>query len=277
MRRVFLISCTKSKHAEPMAARDLYTASPWFRKARAYVEAHGDVEWYILSAEHGLVHPDTVIAPYETTLLTMGVAARLTWAQKVWSQLHARKVGCRGFVFLAGARYREHLERWATLDGRDPHGAEVPMRGLEIGDQLAWLGRAAVLPLEVDEEWSLRSSFGDGEIDITHEAMNEAHVAVLRASKGDQLKKARAKLQAAMKRAKAANDDYETRRPPPAPPEPLPVLADPFAQAARENHMGQMLSKLADELRTRQARRDRQPLPAGSLFDEVTRDQLELF
>lgn len=277
MRRVFLVSCTKSKRAEPMAARDLYMASPWFTKARAYVEAHGDVDWYILSAEHGLLHPDEVVAPYETTLLKMGADARKAWAQKVWAQLHARKVGCRGFVFLAGERYREHLEGWATLGGRDVHGAEVPMRGLEIGEQLAWLGSATVLPLEVDEEWSLRSSFGDGDVDVTHQDCLDANLTLLRAGKGPAAQKARAKLQSAMKRSAAANADYEARRPAL---EPLPVrapLADPFAQAERENHAGVMLSKLADELRQRQARRANNPMPVGSLFDDVTRSQLELF
>lgn len=275
MNRVFLVSCTKSKRAGTMRAKDLYMASDWFAKARAYVEAHG-AEWYILSAEHGLTHPDQVIRPYETTLLNMSAAERKEWAQDVWAEMHARKIGCRGFIFLAGEVYREHLERWATLDGRDPHGAEVPMRGLGIGEQKAWLASAKVLPLTVDEEWSLRSSFGDGEVDIAHEECSEANLALLRACKGKPAAKARAKLQAAMKRSKAANEAYEARQLP-APVPVVEVLADPFAQAARENATGQMLAHLDGKIRQREQRRDNRPLPAGSLFDEVTRNQLELF
>lgn len=60
-----------------MAAKDLYI-SDWFVKARAYVEQAGD-EWFILSAEYGLVSPETVIAPYERTLNTMGIAERRAW------------------------------------------------------------------------------------------------------------------------------------------------------------------------------------------------------
>ena len=57
-----------------MAAKDLYI-SDWFVKARAHVEQAGN-EWFILSAEHGLVHPENVIAPYERTLNAMGIADR---------------------------------------------------------------------------------------------------------------------------------------------------------------------------------------------------------
>lgn len=61
-RTVYLVACTKTKAAGPRAAKDLYT-SPWFRKARRYVESRPGC-WFILSAEHGLLDPETVIAPY---------------------------------------------------------------------------------------------------------------------------------------------------------------------------------------------------------------------
>lgn len=69
-----LVSCVKNKLSNPAAARDLYT-SDWFRKVRTLIEAQG-ASWFILSALHGLVHPDTVIEPYELTLNTMRVAER---------------------------------------------------------------------------------------------------------------------------------------------------------------------------------------------------------
>lgn len=137
---VYLVSCTKIKAATPCAAKDLYR-SDWFLKARAYVEAQ-DADWFILSAEHGLLHPDTVIAPYEKTLLTMSRLEREAWSTKVYQKLIAHRLlpTLRSkIVFLAGQSYREFIERWMTLDGRQTRGIEAPLRGLGLGEQKAWL------------------------------------------------------------------------------------------------------------------------------------------
>jgi hypothetical protein len=72
--RVALVSCVKSKRSAPTPACDLYT-SPLFRHLRGYAEANADT-WYILSAGHGLLRPDQVVAPYERTLNNAGGAAR---------------------------------------------------------------------------------------------------------------------------------------------------------------------------------------------------------
>src|ERR1700722_4703764 len=69
---ICLVSCVGGKRPTPSPARDLYQ-SDWFPKARCYVEAIG-CAWFILSAKHGLIHPDDVISPYEQTLTTMGMA-----------------------------------------------------------------------------------------------------------------------------------------------------------------------------------------------------------
>jgi hypothetical protein len=137
---LYLVSCCKTKAPAAAAARDLYV-SPWFAKARALAEARG-ADWRILSAEHGLVHPGQVLEPYETTLLRLGPAERLAWASRVWSQLLQLVRDDRPVVMLAGEIYREHLEPWLTAGGRRPEGCQVPMRGLGIGEQLAWLTRA---------------------------------------------------------------------------------------------------------------------------------------
>src|SRR3546814_11212990 len=60
---------------------DLY-ASPWFQKARAYGERQGGA-WFILSAKHGLIAPETVIAPYDETLGAMKAGARRLWGARV--------------------------------------------------------------------------------------------------------------------------------------------------------------------------------------------------
>ena len=67
---LYLVSCVKTKCSTRASAKDLYV-SPWFRKARAFVEKTGD-PWRILSAEYGLLHPDEEVRPYERTLTTIG-------------------------------------------------------------------------------------------------------------------------------------------------------------------------------------------------------------
>jgi hypothetical protein len=151
VKRIVLVGCVKTKLDRPAAAKDLYQSN-LFRLARAYGERFGD-EWYILSAEHGLVEPDRVLAPYDTTMRDVldrpfgerewadGVAARLTALGA--EDTHWNGVGRADsapkpdtkvvVVFLAGELYRRMLERWFV--------GEVPMRGLGIGEQMAWLRR----------------------------------------------------------------------------------------------------------------------------------------
>jgi hypothetical protein len=131
----FLVSCVGKKRAQPAKARELYI-SDWFNKARAYVEARNAV-WFILSAEHGLVNPDEVIAPYEKTLNDMGVAARRAWAARVISDMHVKLPDCEEIVVLAGARYREFVMDYLATRAKR---VRVPMEGLGIGEQLSWLG-----------------------------------------------------------------------------------------------------------------------------------------
>lgn len=130
---VALISCGKSKSPYPAPAKDLYTGR-LFRASRAYVEATG-WPWWILSAKHGLLRPDAAITPYDLTLTTMRHEQRRAWAERVLQQV-AREVP-RGakIVLLAGNTYREFL----LTNLRRDHEIEIPLAGLGIGKQVAWL------------------------------------------------------------------------------------------------------------------------------------------
>ena len=130
---MIFVACVAAKATEPRPAGELY-CSVWFQKARAWTLSRGS-SWRILSAEHGLVHPDEVIAPYNTTLNTMPAAARRAWARRVLHQLDAELAPCH-VTILAGRRYREHL--LAPMMSRG-FSVDVPMAGLGIGQQLAWL------------------------------------------------------------------------------------------------------------------------------------------
>lgn len=131
---VGLVGCASQKLTRPAPARDLYV-SQLFRKTSAYAEATCD-RWYILSAKHGLIHPDTVIEPYDMRLGTNDRTSPPihTWAAMVRDQLDIELAGIEGLtlVALAGEQYRTVLlgSRWPSV---------VPMKGLGIGQQLGWL------------------------------------------------------------------------------------------------------------------------------------------
>jgi hypothetical protein len=80
-KRIGFIGCVKQKGMRPMAAADLYE-STLFRGRRAYVEASCD-SWWILSAEHGLVHPANVLEPYDKTLKDASRDERRAWTREV--------------------------------------------------------------------------------------------------------------------------------------------------------------------------------------------------
>ena len=134
----YLLSCVRKKRSTATAAKDLYI-SDWFRKARAYVEHRGG-PWFILSAAHGLLSPDTVIGPYEKTLNDMSAQQRREWARRVTEQMERLLPRCDEVEVLAGARYREFLMQY--LSSRNA-AVRTPLEGLRIGEQLHWLASHA--------------------------------------------------------------------------------------------------------------------------------------
>lgn len=133
-RLIGLVGCSSTKLSHPAPARELYT-SPLFRKASAYAELTCE-SWYILSAKHGLLHPDQVVEPYDVKL---GTNARTSppnhqWADQVREQLAAELADTPHAVLvtLAGVQYQTVLRpcQWPF---------QIPMKGLGIGQQLGWL------------------------------------------------------------------------------------------------------------------------------------------
>lgn len=124
---VGLVSCGSAKRSTPCAAKDLYT-SGLFMLSRRVAEKFG-VAWGILSAKHGLVMPQTVLAPYEQALQTMTKDERAAWVATTRAQIIAKWPGAE-FLILAGPLYE------AVVEGL-PHKA--PLSGLPIGKRLARL------------------------------------------------------------------------------------------------------------------------------------------
>lgn len=132
--RVALVSCVKSKANSARPAQDLYT-SPLFSGMRSYAEQNAD-NWFILSAKHGLLRPEQVVAPYEKTLKTMRKVERLDWATRVGKELLATLQPDSTVIFLAGQDYSQDII--PTLENRG-FVIEVPMGKLKLGPRLKWL------------------------------------------------------------------------------------------------------------------------------------------
>lgn len=140
MHHLYLVACSKRKAKEPCAAKDLYQGT-LFKASRAYAEAHGG-HWRILSAQHGVVHPDTVIAPYDLCLANHPHLD--DWQRDILEQLRKEDLS-GGVIFLCGVTYRTWLE--AMLMTLDVAVYRSPLEGLGLGQQVAYL-RQYSLPLK---------------------------------------------------------------------------------------------------------------------------------
>lgn len=134
MNRIALVSCVKTKLPYRAAAQDLYD-SQLFKGMRTYAKRNAKC-WFILSAKYGLLRPTQRVAPYEQSLLTMRKADRLSWADKVQTQLIKVLIPRSEVLILAGARYRESLVPFLVERG---FRVSVPMENMSFGLQLRWL------------------------------------------------------------------------------------------------------------------------------------------
>ena len=130
--QIGLIGCTKSKLNHAALAGELYMPSSLFRKAKAYCEHHYE-RWYILSAKHGLLHPNTIIGPYDVTLKRMRRPERRAWGQRVSKQL--QELGPHIFYAHAGKDYLEYLTGITIVN---------PLEGLGYG--ILWIDHHSYLP-----------------------------------------------------------------------------------------------------------------------------------
>jgi hypothetical protein len=136
-REVGLVSCVKTKRAEPAVPKDLYT-STYFEKMRAYAEAEHD-EWWILSAKYGLLDPDgDPIEPYDETMTDATTAERRAWAEDVFAALDQAGLLAPDvrLVIHAGSAYTEELV--PMLEESAVGEIQLPTKGLQIGKRLAW-------------------------------------------------------------------------------------------------------------------------------------------
>jgi hypothetical protein len=123
-----LVACCKKKLSLPSKAEDLYI-SPLFRHASLYCKQQYK-GWFILSAKHGLLFPDEFIEPYDINMRNKTKLERQEWGQKIFEQLKAMSLQLELFCIHAGRLYCEPLQPFIAF--------QLPMRGMGIGQQLAW-------------------------------------------------------------------------------------------------------------------------------------------
>jgi hypothetical protein len=142
-RRIILLGCVKLKRSTPAPARDLYV-SPLWRKRRNYAESSG-VPWLILSAEHGVLDPDDLVAPYDLALTELRVAERRAWGRAVSLDLEQRLVPLCDVALEvhAGRPYVDAIEEPLSATGAI---VLPPLAGLTLGRQLSWYAAQSVQP-----------------------------------------------------------------------------------------------------------------------------------
>lgn len=135
--KIYLVSCVSKKQNGIHAAKDLY-CSDLFKKSRKYVEQQleKDDKWFILSAEHGLLNPETQVEKYDKTLNKMRISERRNWANRVISALAKEITPSTEIIFLAGKNYTEFLTKW--LNSNNIRYTDL-LKGKKIGERLSFL------------------------------------------------------------------------------------------------------------------------------------------
>jgi hypothetical protein len=135
-KKIALVSCTKKKQSYSCEAQEMYSPSNLFSKIKKFIQSDGFDDWYTLSAKYGLLKKDTVISPYDVTLLKMRAAERKSWAEKIFEELQNKIPSDSTIYFFAGEKYRQYLCPKLESAGISYH---IPLKGMQIGEQLSYL------------------------------------------------------------------------------------------------------------------------------------------
>jgi hypothetical protein len=155
VRKVFLLTCTKRKLDKIAKAKDLYS-SPIFQSNRTIAEKLGDV-WYILSAMHGLISPETRIGPYDRSLHSLPKSYQIKWAKKVFNSLYPELKKGDQIIILGDCLYAELL---APLIGNAGFDLEIPKSG--IGSRGTYNEEVANYNNDLNAFYEMLSELEDG-------------------------------------------------------------------------------------------------------------------
>ncbi|MFA9418001.1 DUF6884 domain-containing protein [Natrinema sp. HArc-T2] len=136
-RTVALVGCGSEKREQQTEAKSLYTSS-YFAKKRQWAE--GCDAWRILSAEHGVVHPETALEPYNTAMDDLTEADTQEWARDVMDDLRPFLAAFDEVVILAGSDYVDPISD--EIEQADVT-IRWPFQGKRLFEQMEWLQHTA--------------------------------------------------------------------------------------------------------------------------------------
>lgn len=137
VKKIALISCSKSKKTYPCKANELYSESHRFKKAYAYAKITCD-SIYILSAKYGLLSESDVIGPYNLTLNNQSKDYKKKWSNFIIEQLkQVCDIQNTEFVIIAGKNYYEYLLEQLRY-------TRIPLKGLSQGKGLSELNKLLI-------------------------------------------------------------------------------------------------------------------------------------
>lgn len=145
--RYALLGCGASKRPGVLPARAKYDSS-YFAEKMKFAETFCD-RWWILSAEHGILRPETEIDDYDTHIGDLSEQEVDHWTRDVYVTLRAsdaKWVACDQLYVLLGKQYinaiQDILDELEDLSV-SPVEVVYPFEGTEgIGDQRSWLSSA---------------------------------------------------------------------------------------------------------------------------------------
>lgn len=135
-----LVACCKTKLDRPAPVRDLYT-SPLFRLSLAYAETRCEAV-YVASAQHDLLELDRVLAPYNRTMASLTPMQRRLFGGAVARALVERHGSSFDLLVLTGDAYERPIVSAFVRMGVSVR-VVGPLAGMQIGERLSFLSRAA--------------------------------------------------------------------------------------------------------------------------------------
>lgn len=128
---IALVGCGAKKGTTWKPVREMYT-STLFRMSMEIAEQRCD-RVYVVSAKHGMLHPNETIAPYEMHIGELTFREREMWASRIVDRLRYLHRHDYQVELYMGREYAMPLSR--ALRDRTYH-VDDPLRGLQIGERL---------------------------------------------------------------------------------------------------------------------------------------------
>lgn len=130
---IALISCSKQKYKWLHRAYKLYSKSTLFKKHILYAKKNCK-DFYILSAEHGLIDKNKILQDYDYTLVWKSQKELKIFWEKISKQIKEKIDKKEDIMLLAGENYIKYLDI--------PNKITNPFKWLSIWYRLSKLNKS---------------------------------------------------------------------------------------------------------------------------------------